>query len=201
MPFFLLRLSGSLNGYIPSLILALQTNDYLVGLYKVSESIAVMTALPLLLVNLLIGPRFVALYARKDMAGIEDLGKKSSRITFACATVFAVGLALYGHDILELLYGKAYVESYNALIIMALGQIINVGCGSVALILNMTGYERDTIKVLLISTLLNIALCIILVPLWQETGAAIASAVSLCLWNAGLVRLVRQRLAISIAVI
>lgn len=200
-PFFLLSLSGSLNNYIPSLLLGFKTNDYLVGIYRVSESISAMTAMPLLLVNMLIGRQFVALYARKDMAGIEDLGRKSARVTFIMAAIFAAILFWFGREILEFLYGKAFVGSYDSLIILVLGQIVNVGSGSVALILNMTGFERDTVKVLLISTVLNISLCMVLVPLWQETGAAIASAASLSLWNAGLVRLVHQKLAIRISVI
>ncbi len=201
LPFLFLKLAGSLNNYIPSLMLGLMTSDYSLGIYKVSESISLMASLPLLLINMLIGPRFVALYAVKDLAGIEDLGKKSARITFLLSGLFIIILVIFGHSILELLYGTSYIGSYNALIILSLGQLVNVGCGSVALILNMTGFERDSMKTLMLSTLLNIVLCLVLVPLWQEIGAAMASAISLMLWNMGLVRLVRKRLAIRIAIV
>lgn len=201
LPFLFLKLSGSLNNYIPSIMLGMISDNYSVGIYKISESISLIAALPLLLINMLIGPRFVALYAAKDLSGIEELGKKSARITFLLSALFIVSLIVFGNYILELLYGKSYIGSYNALIILSLGQLVNVGCGSVALILNMTGFERDSMKTLMLSTLLNIVLCLLLVPLWQEIGAAIASAVSLILWNMGLMRLVRKRLAIRIAIV
>lgn len=200
MPFFFLKLLGSLNNYIPSIILGIETNDYLVGIYKISESISMMTSLPLILVGMLIGPRFVALYAKKDLVEIERLAQFSARLAFMLALLFALIMFFFGGSLLELLYGKSYSQSYNALIILAVGQLINVGCGSVALILNMTGHERETLRTFLFSALVNIVLSLVLVPIWQEIGAAVASAVSLSLWNLGLIGLVRKRLAIRIAI-
>lgn len=69
--------------------------------------------------------------------------------------------------------------------------------GSVAILLNMTGHEQDTARVVAISAIGNIALNLILVTLWGLIGAALASAITLSAWNILLWLAVRRRLNIN----
>ena len=67
--------------------------------------------------------------------------------------------------------------------ILVLGQLVNVGSGSVALLLNMTGYEWDTAKGVGIAAGVNFVLSLLLIPIVGIEGAAMANAVSVAVWN------------------
>ena len=82
------------------------------------------------------------------------------------------------------------------LVILAIGQLVSVSAGSVSSLLNMTGHERDTMQGLMIAASLNLVLNLLLTPRWGATGAAVATAVTLIVWNLILLRKVYLRTGI-----
>ena len=108
----------------------------------------------------------------------------------------AAGLILFGRRFL-LLFGPQYTSGQTALVLLSLGQLVNIVAGPVAGLLTMTGHERDVVMGVGLGTGANLALSLILIPLWGINGAACAAAASLILWNVFLVRRVRRRLALS----
>ncbi|MCK5230488.1 MAG: polysaccharide biosynthesis C-terminal domain-containing protein [Desulfobulbaceae bacterium] len=81
--------------------------------------------------------------------------------------------------------------------ILAAGQLINAAMGSMGFLLNMTGYERDVARTLLMTAGLNILLNLALIPTFGMAGAASATAVSLTLWSILLYRIVKRRIGIN----
>lgn len=77
-------------------------------------------------------------------------------------------------------------DLYNghiALLILCAGQIVNVLCGSVGMVLLMTGHQQYSIFSVLIAVLLNAGLNLLLIPVYGLTGTAIATASSVAAWN------------------
>lgn len=64
-------------------------------------------------------------------------------------------------------------------------------------ILNMTGHERDAALGLALGAFINIVLNAVLVPVWDIEGAALATGMSLVVWNVFLVTRVRRRLSLD----
>jgi O-antigen/teichoic acid export membrane protein len=62
----------------------------------------------------------------------------------------------------------------------------------------MTGHERLAVRGVLAGLFVNLALSIVLVPRLGVTGAAIAFASSLVLWNAVLVVMARRRVGVNV---
>ena len=93
--------------------------------------------------------------------------------------------------------GKEFARGAVPLTILTVGQMINVGVGSVGLILNMTGYEYDVAVGVVIALLVNLTLCLLLIPQLEIIGAAIAAAVSMTIWNVMLLVRVFKRLNIK----
>jgi O-antigen/teichoic acid export membrane protein len=60
----------------------------------------------------------------------------------------------------------------------------------------MTGNERETVKGVGISTVINVVLNIALIPRYGSVGAAVATAASIVIWNLLLFRAVWVRLGI-----
>ena len=54
---------------------------------------------------------------------------------------------------------------------------------SAGMILNMTGYEKRTVRAALVAIPVNVVLAIVLIPSYGYFGAAMASVLSLFLWN------------------
>lgn len=102
-----------------------------------------------------------------------------------------------GEVILAIAFGSLYETAYIPLIILLVGQLINSGAGSVGLLLNMSGYERETARGMMVAAVLNVVLNLLLIPLWGINGSSLATSVSLIVWNVLLWWAVRKRLGIN----
>ena len=97
-------------------------------------------------------------------------------------------------------FGEEYADGRIALAILCVGQLTNALVGSVGFLLNMTGNERDVAKGFAIAAIINIALNLVLIPLFGIEGAAFATAVSMMVWNVLLYRQARAKLGIDSSV-
>jgi O-antigen/teichoic acid export membrane protein len=182
-PFAALHAAGLSNAYVPMITLGLFASDTSAGAFRVAESIASMVSLPLLIVNLVSAPRFVTLHMANDREGLQKLAQSSARWAFLASLSIAIVFWSFGESILSFAYGDAYRQGYAILSLLILGQVVNVACGSVGLLLNMTGHEVENFQAFLFSLALNVILCLLLVNSWAGIGAAFASVTALIFWN------------------
>mgnify|MGYP000751870713 CR=1 FL=1 len=101
---------------------------------------------------------------------------------------------ILGPDIL--VFGVEFEAALTPLLILALAYTFSVSLGIVSTILNMTGHEKTTAKGAVIATCVNVVLNLTLIPMFGISGAAIATAASLIVWNLYLWRSVRSLLSI-----
>ena len=74
------------------------------------------------------------------------------------------------------MFGDAFTAAATALMILTIGQFVNIATGSVGYLLSMTGNETKVRDNVVISGILSVALGIILIPYYGVIGAAIAYA-------------------------
>ena len=79
--------------------------------------------------------------------------------------------------------GPEFLAGSALLVVLALGQFVNVATGSVGYLLMMTGHEKLMRNSVAIAAALNLALNLTLVPVAGAMGAAIATAISLATLN------------------
>ena len=84
--------------------------------------------------------------------------------------------------------------------ILTVGQLVNAFMGPVAVLLLMTGYEREAAATSLLAVAVAICLTLILFPVAGVDGAAWGSAAALTTWNVSLAVLTRRRLGIRATV-
>ena len=89
---------------------------------------------------------------------------------------------LFSEYILHL-FGPNYIVASTPLVILLSAQLYNSVSGPSAIYLNMTGKQRVLNWILIIGLLTNIFLNLYLIPNYGMNGAAIATLVSLVLWN------------------
>ena len=105
--------------------------------------------------------------------------------------------AVIAPQVLEFVFGADYRIASTALQILIMGQAINVMFGSVGTILNMTGLENLAMRGMVIAIVINLGLDVLLIPLLGLSGAALASALTITIWNAILRYYVKDRLGIE----
>lgn len=119
-----------------------------------------------------------------------------TRIIVSLSAIVIIALISSGYWI-TLLYGEAYTAAYYLFCVLMIGQIVNVLCGSVFTILNMSGFEKTTCRVFYVALMINIVLGIILIPFYQAYGVAIASVIAMMYWNIYLLVIVITKLKIN----
>lgn len=153
-----------------------------VGIYSAAARGAGLVAFVMVPINRALGPVISRLHAGGEMKRLQGLVTKSARILLLLSLPIALGFITMGYWFL-LIYGSEFTQGSVALAILSIGQLINVSMGSVTLLLNMTGHERDVAIGVGISAVLNIILNAVLIPKWGIEGAATATATSTTFWN------------------
>jgi O-antigen/teichoic acid export membrane protein len=132
---------------------------------------------------LLFTPAAARLFAREDAAGINALYWR----TAAWMAVLTFPVFLLTFSIAEpftvLLFEERYAGSAPYLAILSLGMYFNVALGFNGLTLKVMGRIRYIVVLNLAAAVANVALNILLIPLFGALGAAIATGVTLVLHN------------------
>jgi O-antigen/teichoic acid export membrane protein len=197
IPFGLSATMQLINGRTDILVLGIFWDDANVGIYRVAIQMATVVIFGLQAVNAIQGPHIAHLFATGQMQRLQKMITRSSQAVLAFALIVIIPILLFGKMIIRAVFGAAYEGAYVPLAILCVGQVVNASMGSVASLLNMTGHERDTTKIIMSAAALNIALNFTLAPRWGMIGVAIATSVTLITWNLVMWRKVHQRTGIE----
>ncbi len=162
----------------------------------VAQRTANLVSFILIAVNLVVAPRFAALYKQGKIIELRRLALRSVRIVSLCATPFVLVLFVFPERVMSL-FGEEFSSAGTLLVILTIGQVVNVATGSVGFLLTMSGHERDMRNVVLLAGPFSLAAAIALTPQFGVTGAAIATALGISVQNLGAVWLVRKRLGFN----
>lgn len=183
-----------------SLMIGGLINPESVGIYNAALKTANWVHFILRAVNAIAAPLFASLYAQNQQAELQKLVSTIARWMFYPALLTAIGLMLLAEPVLGL-FGPEFVAAKWTMMVLMIGQLVNVGAGSVGYLLNMTGHHNQCAKVVGWSGLLNIILNAVFIPLFGILGAAIATAISMSLWNIWMNRLVVKYLGVNPSIV
>jgi O-antigen/teichoic acid export membrane protein len=171
-----------------------------VGIYGAAFKTSLWVGFSLMSINSIAAPMFAALYAEGDMVGLQKLVSTSVKWMFFPALAVGLGLIIFAEPVLRV-FGDEFVSAKFVLIALILGQLVNVGSGSVGYLLQMTGHQNQCALVVGISALVNIVLNLIGIRWLGILGAGLATAFSMMLWNLWLHRLVVRYLGIHPSIV
>ena len=201
-PFTLIVLVATLNTQLGIILLGLLGTDEAVAAMRVAERGAYLVALALLIANMVISPYIVTTYRDGDKNKLQRLSRQSARGAFFIALPTGLILIIFGKSLIFFTFGQEYVSiSYIPLVILVIGQLFNVFFGSVGQFLSMTGHEMDALAGQFFALITNCVVCIILIPLYGVSGAAIAVSTGIITWNFILGIQVSKRLKIRPSVV
>lgn len=173
------------------LLLGWLCGAYEAGIYAVDFKIAGLVSLVITAINTLAAPMYAELYAGGEIAVCQSLARQLSLPIFFPSLVLAIGLVIFGENVLGF-FGSDFVNSYPVLLILILGHLMNAATGSVGQLCDLTGLQRPAMVIRGFCACLNLGLSFWFIRLWGLAGAAGSTAFCLALWNLMLYLLVRS---------
>jgi O-antigen/teichoic acid export membrane protein len=177
-------------------LLELLRSNEEVGVYSLARKISGFVSFGLMAANIVLAPKISALYAAGSIAEIENLVRKSIRIVFLFSILVFIIIAIVAIPIFNYL-GNEYLKSFIPLLVMMLGELINVAFGPVANLLINSHNERSINSIMIYVTVINIILNIIMIQYFGYIGAAITTAATTILWNAWMAIIVKKKVGIK----
>jgi O-antigen/teichoic acid export membrane protein len=181
-PFLGISLINLALNSLDVLMLGLWSDAQSVAIYGVATRMASLTTFFLSGVNVVVAPKFSILYEKGQYDELAQLSCQSSRLSIALTLPFLLPLLVFPRFFLSL-FGHEYVEGAIILVILVLGQVVNVLTGAVGYLLMMTGNEKALQFNLIFITIFNILMNVILIPKFGIVGAAMSGALSLAVMN------------------
>lgn len=197
MPLALVAGLQLIIGHTDVLMLGLLRTDEEVGIYRAVAQVSLLVGFGLQIAHMLIAPYVSRFHAQDDERRLQKIIKIGAQVVFAATAPILVFFILFGDQLLIFLFGATFGTAYAALVILALGRFASATLGPVGLVLQMTGYEKETAAGVALAAGLNILLNLLLIPQLGITGAALATAMSLIISHIVLHRFVLLRLGIE----
>jgi len=153
-----------------------------VGIYAIAARMVILIALPLNAVNAIFEPTIAEIDGRGEGKSLLRLYKLTTPwIIVLGYPIFAL-LFLLADPVLSL-FGRNFLGGGLVLLILGIGQLVNIGVGSAGALLSMTGHPGVVLGNSVSMVVLNFCLNCILIPPYGIYGAALATAISLAAVN------------------
>jgi O-antigen/teichoic acid export membrane protein len=168
-----------------------------VGVYRVAFRMAAVVTLVQAAVNSYAAPLFAERHASGDRAGLRAALRQTTLLNVAFS-VPAFGVLVAAPTWWMGWFGEAFEAGATCLVWLAAGQVVNALCGPVMYLLNMTGHERPAQRIVWVAALVNLGLNLWAIPRFGIEGAAVATALSMALWNVAAAVAVKRLLGLSV---
>jgi O-antigen/teichoic acid export membrane protein len=165
-----------------TLIIGMLLYEHHTGIFKAAQKLSSLTSITLLSTLVIGAPSFANLYRKKDFTGLKKAVQNSTAIvTFTSLPIFLFSILF--PDWLLHLFGNDFTEAKYALLIMCLGQFINVAFGPVNNLLMMTHHEKEVLIVITITNIICLVLDFLLIPEFGILAAAFVNLIGNILLN------------------
>lgn len=195
IPLLFVAVATQMNGQISVLILGSFGSNSDVGIYSTALKVSLVLSLILTAINTIAGTTISELHALGDKDKLEKIFSKTSALGFILALPLFLVMFLFPEIILSL-FGSEFTAGSSTLMVLAVGQLINITVGPTLFILAMTGHEKVLAKAIGASLVINIIVGLIFIPTLKVFGAGLATALAMTISNIIMLILVRYYLGV-----
>ena len=189
--------SGIISASSAIIILGIMENPEEVGLFNLASRLAMLTLVILEVLNSVMAPKIASLYAKNKIDELQKLITPIFYFLVFCGIISLLIFVFFGED-LVLLWGSEFRQSYKYLLIVALGQFVNLSTGAVGVLLVMSNNEKLLSRISVASMVLSIFLNVIFISLYGGIGACIATAILLSVENIYKVIIIQKKTGVSL---
>lgn len=177
-PLFVVSImNNAVRQWVPLSILGIWASIEEVGIFGAASRVVALTTIMLFTLNNVLAPKIAELYAKNEMTALASTARRSATLLIVLSSPLFFVLIFFPGWIMSM-FGDGFRKGGLILMILAVGQIMNVFGGSIGTILIVSGNEHYTQKMTLFFTGLLMLMMVVLVPAFGALGAAIAIAVS-----------------------
>jgi O-antigen/teichoic acid export membrane protein len=195
MPLFWASLLQLVTSWSSTFMLGIWRTSTEVGLFAVPNRTAMIITYFHIALTSIAAPKFATLYSQGDIHALGSTARNSAKLMTIAAAPICV-IFMIAPNLVMSIFGPQFSESGIVLVILTVGQFVNVATGAVQIALNMCGYERLMRNITAVCAVLLIVANALLIPRWGKEGAAIATSVTLIVQNLLAAWLVRLRLGV-----
>jgi O-antigen/teichoic acid export membrane protein len=164
-----------------------------VGIYNLAYKLGSLGMLIIISMNVVLAPKISELYKLNKISELHSTIKKTTKVVILLTIPIVVFLISFSEFILSV-FGNSFVEGKTALVIIAVGVLLNVLTGNVDQILNMTNNQRVLKNITVFSFGINVALNFFLIPKFGINGAASASLITNVVFNISCLLVIKKKL-------
>lgn len=169
---------GSANNWIDRLLVGYFRSSSDVGIFQAASQSSMLFLIILNAVNSIFAPMIADLYHKNEKKRLSELYKISTKWALYLAVPFLISICFAPHEIITTLFGEEYRSGALPMVILNLGQFVNLSTGAVGYLLIMTGNQNLWLKTTMITLIMNVALNSILTPQFGIIGASVATSIS-----------------------
>lgn len=151
-----------------------------VGLYKAAAQLAILIEVILTVINLIIPTRFSKLFYSGNIRGLQQLARLGATVGGALA-LLPLAACLFAPEFILRVVGHDFAGAALLLQILAVGQLFNLGCGSVGHVLNMSGHEDVSRNIAWASNIAGLSMLVLGTYFLGVVGVALGVALAMSL--------------------
>ena len=175
---FFVSMVNFLSQHVNKLILGMLMASRFVGFYNIAYTVASLSVFFLHSFNSIFAPTIAELYHTDQMDSLSRMYATLTRWILTLTIPVTIWMLVFSDGILDI-FGKDFLNAKIALILLAIGQLVNSAVGSCGLMLSMSKYQKFEMINGVVIAISNIALNILLIPRMGVAGAALAGMISI----------------------
>ena len=175
----------------PDVVAGLSSNSAQIGVYHTAFKLSMFATIGLMAVKSIASPKFAELYKKNDIKALEKVTQQSTKLIF-WTTLPLVVIFMLCSDFLMGLFGEEFKVGVFAFIVLSFGRVVVSFSGAAGNLLQMCGRQVIFMNVAIIGSIINIILNFSLIPIYGINGSAIATMVSIVVFNLLLVYFVKR---------
>ncbi len=164
---------------------------------NIAARVAALMVFILVAVSIVITPQIAYFYHKKDLVGLQTLITNTSRILYLTGFVMFLFIWFFGEVVLGLI-GSDYVHAKSLLVIISIGQLVNILTGPVGYLLILTGHEVTLKYVYIFSGVFCLLATLLVVDTYGVYGVAVVMAITLVVQNISMTYLVHKKVGVSV---
>lgn len=181
----------------PTLLLGVWESSTNVGVFNAAYRTAFLISFILLAINSIAAPKFASLYKANDLVNLAIVARHAAYLGIALSLPILL-IVIAVPELILSIFGNEFISGSSVLIVLAVGQFINVVTGSVGFLLVMSGNERIMQNNLIFCAIIILCLNILFIPRYGILGAAYAASITMICQNIIALYFVRKKLKIDL---
>ncbi len=182
LPLLFVQFFGLIILLIDTLMLGFYKSASEVGIYGSAQRTALMGSLISTSFGAIFAPIISDLYNRNEFEKLKIYFQTVAKWIFSVSFPILLLIILLSKHILRI-FGQEFSVGFSSLILLSLGWIIHSAVGSVGQMIIMAGRQKLHLVNMIVVLSSNIILNTIFIPLYGMIGAALATSISIALFN------------------